>query len=174
MPMLEYSFITLRMIHHNQIRPQTALFTLEGIILAYSFHNLCITLQPSLRLTWLVEWNGRMCLLSANEMWSAGCQSRVYTTSSKFTVSRTELMAGMTPNPSWPAGQLRRARLPSRKSFCTSTTINAEVGCKIWKMMKKLYQILTNIHFLHILPTRGQWATSFTWGRFFLIFNFFF
>lgn len=85
------------------------------------------------RLTWLVEWNGLICLFSANDMWSAGCQSLVYTTSSKFTVSRTELMAGMTPSPSWPAGQLRRARLPSRKSFCTSTTIKAEFGCKIWQ-----------------------------------------
>lgn len=110
----------------------------------------------SYRLTWLVEWNGLICLFSANDMWSSGCQSLVYTTSSKFTVSRTELMAGMTPSPSWPAGQLRRARLPSRKSFCTSTTIKAELGCKIWKIQKIIFHLL-NFNGYIIVMSKWHW-----------------
>ena len=75
--------------------------------------------------------------LSMNEIWFSGCQSFEYTTRSKGTVSKRELMTGITSEPSWPAGQFWRFREPTMKSFWTSTTTSADTGFSVWKQEQK-------------------------------------
>ncbi len=95
----------------------------------------CLLLQPQTCLnnaiTFVVWCKGLMLTFSRKEIWFSGCQSKEYTTTSNLTSSINLLMTGTTSAPSWPAGQSRIASVPSIKSFCTSTTTNAETGSKI-------------------------------------------
>ena len=80
-------------------------------------------------------------MFSMKEMWSGGCQSRLYHSSVKGALSTMVLMGAITSGirmirivkmtiiTSAAPGE---ARDPEIKSFWTSTTTRADLGCTIW------------------------------------------